>query len=105
MESKLTQEGLTPELKAKIIRLCKAIIPHAAIWIYGSRARGDYSERSDIDLALEASQAIDFFTISELKDVLGAANIPYRIDIVDIHSIQDQEFKNAIKKEMILWQN
>lgn len=32
-------DGLDPEIKAKIIRLCKAVIPDAEIWLYGSRAR------------------------------------------------------------------
>ncbi len=34
--------GLTPEAQAKIINICKAIIPDATIWLYGSRARTDY---------------------------------------------------------------
>lgn len=97
-------DGVKPEVKDKIIKLCKAIIPDAAIWIYGSRARGDYTERSDIDIALEASQPIDFFAIAELKDILAAANIAYRFDIVDLNAIQDIGFKSAIEKERILWQ-
>ena len=104
MEIKLTPEGLAPELKSKIIGLCKTIVPKASIWIYGSRARGDYTDRSDIDLALDAKQPIDFFIIAELKDVLEAANISYRFDVIDLNSISDQKFKDAVKKEMVLWQ-
>lgn len=95
--------GLTPEAQTKIINICKAIIPDAAIWIYGSRARTDYSENSDVDLALEADRPISFFEISELKDTLKATNLAYSFDIVDINSIKDQNFKNMIKKERILW--
>ena len=105
METKqLTPEGLEPELKAKIIRLCKAIVPDAAIWLYGSRARGKYREFSDIDLALDAGKPINFNTIAELKEILAASDIAYRFDIVDFNSISDEAFKNAVKKEMILWQ-
>ena len=101
---KITPDGLSPEVKTKIINLCKAMIPDAAISIYGSRARGDYSERSDIDLVLDAQKPIDYFVIAELKDVLSATNIPQRFDIVDLNSIQDENFKKNIKKEMVLWQ-
>lgn len=105
METKqLTSEGLPLEVKSKIIGLCKAIIPKASIWLYGSRARGDYSERSDIDIALDAQSPIDYFIISELKDVFQAANIPYKIDIIDINNISDEKFKNAVKEEIVLWQ-
>jgi predicted nucleotidyltransferase len=100
----ITAEGLAPEVKTKIIKLCKAIIPDAAIWLYGSRARGDYSERSDIDLALDAGHAINYFSIAELKEVLQATNIGHSFDIIDLNSIQDQEFKAAVQKEMVLWQ-
>jgi predicted nucleotidyltransferase len=100
----LTPEGFKPEIKTKIINLCKAIIPDASIGIYGSRARGDYSERSDLDIVLEGSKPINYFDIAELKDVLNAANLPCSIDIVDINTVQDQDFKTNILKERIIWQ-
>lgn len=95
--------GLTPEVKTKIIALCKAILPEASIYIYGSRARGDYRERSDIDIALKADHPLDFFEIAELKDILKASNISYTIDIVDLNSISDTNFKKTIEKELVLW--
>jgi predicted nucleotidyltransferase len=98
-----SSNGITPETKTKIINICKAIIPDAAIWLYGSRARADFSENSDIDLALEADRPISFFEISELKDTLRATNLSYSFDIVDINSIKDNNFENMIKKERILW--
>jgi predicted nucleotidyltransferase len=100
----LAIEGFKPETKTKIINLCKAIIPHASIGIYGSRARGDYSERSDLDIVLEGDKPISYFDIAELKDVLSAANLPCSVDIVDINAIQDEDFKTNIKKERIIWQ-
>lgn len=76
---KLDISGLSSEIKAKIIGLCKVIVPDAAIWIYGSRARGDYKKSSDIDIALQAPQLISLFVIAELKDVLNAASLPHFI--------------------------
>ncbi len=96
-------DGINLEKKIKIVRLCKAIIPEARIYLYGSRARGKFSETSDIDLALEASKPISYYDIAELKDILEASNIGYAFDIVDINSIIDSKFKAAITKEMILW--
>lgn len=103
MESMIA-DGLKPEIKAKIIRLCKAIIPSAEIWLYGSRARGDFSDISDIDLALDAGVPIDYILLGELKDILAVANIYHRFDIVDLQSLPESNFKSVIQKEKILWQ-
>lgn len=96
-------DGIELGKKNKIIRLCKAIIPDARIYLYGSRARGKFSETSDIDLALNADKPISYYDIAELKDILEASNIGYAFDIIDINSINDPSFKAAIIAEMILW--
>ncbi|MBY0110125.1 MAG: nucleotidyltransferase domain-containing protein [Candidatus Babeliaceae bacterium] len=88
-----------------MINICKAIIPDASIWLFGSYARGDFSKNSDIDLALEADRPISFFEIAELKDTLQATNLSFTFDIVDINSVKDENFKNTIKKERIMWKN
>ncbi len=96
-------DGIDPEIKTKIIRLCKSIIPNGAVWIYGSRARGDFSDNSDIDLALDAGVPIGYMLLGELKDVLEATNIAYRFDIIDLQALPDSEFKSVIQKEKVLW--
>jgi predicted nucleotidyltransferase len=40
----LQANGLKKEEQDKIIGLCKAILPDCAIWLYGSRARGDLKQ-------------------------------------------------------------
>lgn len=90
--------GLDPVVKAKIISLCQAIIPNATVWLYGSRARGDFSKSSDIDLALDAGAPIGYLLIGELKDVLEAANIYHRFDIVDLQALPGNEFKSVIQR-------
>jgi len=99
----MVPDGVDPEIKTKIIRLCKAIIPDAAIWVYGSRARGDFSDRSDIDLALDTGKQIGYLVLGELKDVLEATNIRYRFDIVDLQALPESEFKSVIQREKVLW--
>ncbi len=96
-------DGLQNNERDKIVALCKAIIPNASIWLYGSRARGDYSHNSDIDLALKAETPIGYLQIAELKRVLEASNTPHSFDIVDINSLSDKNFKEYIEKEMVLW--
>lgn len=44
--------------KQKIIALINALIPDAKVILYGSRARGDFAEWSDIDLALDVGKRL-----------------------------------------------
>src|SRR3990167_1525126 len=95
-------DGLSSEGRRKIIDLCKAIIPDALIFLYGSRARGDYGERSDIDLALDAQRVIHYREMSELQEVLAAADMPYSFNIVDLNALKNDSYKKNVEKEKIL---
>jgi predicted nucleotidyltransferase len=97
--------GLKKEEQNKIIGLCKAILPDCTIWLYGSRARGDFKANSDIDLALDCTRAIDLIELSELKEVLNATNIFLKIDLADLSSINDHNFLKSILKERVLWKD
>ena len=89
-------DGLKPEIKAKIIRLCKAIIPSAEIWLYGTRARGDFSDIFNIDLALDAGVPIEYILLGELNDILAAANIYHRFDSIVLQSLPVANSKSVI---------
>jgi predicted nucleotidyltransferase len=95
--------GLTLEAKNKIIRLCKAIVPDARIILYGSRARGGYAKRSDIDLAIDAGRPLDIMELGELQEVLAATNLFYRFDVVDWQSIVSPTFKAEIERDGVIW--
>ncbi len=67
--------------------------------VFGSRARGDYKNGSDLDLAVkgEISDEI-YYKILNSFDLL---DIPYMIDIVFINKITKQELLDAIKRDGI----
>ncbi len=52
--------GITELLKDKVVAVISALVPHAKIYLFGSRARGTAGERSDIDLALDAGEKLNF---------------------------------------------
>ena len=97
--------GIGKEEQRTIIALIKALIPETKIYLFGSRARGDFSERSDIDLALDIGEKIEpRCKISEIKDVLEATNMIYHFDVLDIHNV-NEELKDRILKEAVEWKN
>jgi len=81
----LSIPGTLKNLKSKIIRE----LSPSKIILFGSKARGDFHEDSDTDIAVETSKNI------------GLSNIVGSIDLVDLKNIDD-EFKKAIEREGIV---
>jgi predicted nucleotidyltransferase len=96
--------ALQEEYKQKVIAILSALFPHARIILYGSRARGTESERSDIDVCLDAGKKLDRHAIAEAKSMLSESDIPYGIDIVDLHAISD-DMRTVILSEGIEWKS
>ena len=97
--------GINDEDRLKIIDLCKAVLPNCSIWLYGSRARGDFRSNSDIDIALDCKSSIDIMKLFELKEIFNASNILLKIDLVDLCSIEDKIFLASILQERVLWKD
>jgi predicted nucleotidyltransferase len=64
--------------------------------IFGSRAKGNFKNGSDVDLALKGKD-LDFETISKVSFELNEeSRMPYRFDVLNYHSIKEPELKNHI---------
>lgn len=94
--------GISQEIKDKIIGILNVLFPRAKLYLFGSRARGTYSQYSDIDLAIDMQTQIPLCDINEAKSMLAESNIIYKIDIVDLHRIPEK-MKEIIIREGILW--
>lgn len=90
--------------KNKIIALVSGLFPQAKIYLFGSQARGTQSSGSDIDLAIDNNAKIDIVEIGEVRDILNATNIPYKIDVVDFQSVY-AEMQQMIIHEGVLWKS
>lgn len=72
------------------------------IILYGSRARGDARERSDIDLAIVAPQAHDSDWLA-IVDVLDDADTLLKIDGIRYDALpKNSALKKAIDKEGVV---
>ena len=77
-------------------------LPGATIYLFGSRARKDYKEGADIDIAIQASEPISIDIISQLYNDLEKTTIPVSVDFVDFNRTSP-ELINRIKKEGFVW--
>jgi len=62
------------------------------VLLFGSRARGTASSRSDIDLAV-AYPSADVLRWQEVLDIVEAANTLLKIDCIRIDSLPDDQIK------------
>lgn len=90
--------------KEKIIKIIEIFFPTAKIILFGSRARKDYSERSDVDIAIDAGRALSMTEKGQILSMIDALNMPQTVDIVDLHRAPDA-LKNNILEEGITWKN
>jgi predicted nucleotidyltransferase len=71
------------------------------VYLFGSRARGDFNERSDYDLAFLSDEDIST-ELSILEEVLEESYIPQRFDLVNL-KFAGRELRRAVEREGILW--
>jgi len=70
------------------------------LFLFGSRARGDYSRFSDIDLGIYKKKKVDL-KISLLREILENSNLPFKVDIVVLNN--NKKFKDIVSKEGVRW--
>ena len=83
--------------KSKIISIIKALVPHTKIYLF-DLASGTAGKWSDIDIALNAGKPLPLTTIDEIMSIFQATNIPYKIEVVDMHQV-NKEMQHAIQSE------
>ena len=78
-----------------IINELKKYNPEKII-LFGSRARGDYRENSDIDIAVDVN--LSFREKRKLKEKIDLISGIYSVDLIFLDEVEDC-FKNKILKE------
>jgi len=73
------------------------------VYAFGSRANWQAKRASDLDLAVDANDAIKR-NIGNLEEELSLSALPYKVDIVNLSSMSDS-FRRAIMNDLvpILW--
>ncbi len=66
-------------------------------YIFGSRAKGNYKDGSDIDIAIKGDD-LTFKDILHCTGKLEELNIPYKIDLLDYDKIKEPALKDHIDR-------
>ena len=72
----------------------------AEVWIFGSRARGDHFEFSDVDVAYASSHVLPPGMISCIRENLEESRLPYKVDLGQVTDIVDS-YRAGILRDRI----
>ena len=87
-------ERVTDLLRAEVRRFPEV----RAAYLYGSRARGDYSPQSDIDIAIDAPDMTQK-TFAQLWSAIDALPIAYPLDCLWLQALPESPLKAQIKRD------
>jgi predicted nucleotidyltransferase len=71
----------------------------AKVWIFGSRARGEHSKFSDVDIMVEATTDVSN-VIGQAREAIIESNFPYKVDIVDLRDFA-AEYRSNFEREKV----
>lgn len=91
--------GIRNEVLEEIIKVISKYKEVKSAKIYGSRARGDYKDNSDIDIAIigeDITNSLHTKIYFELEELY----IPYKFDVINFHTLSsDDKVRESILKE------
>src|SRR5690242_6927352 len=94
---------LRPDQLATVLAILQAKAPEYEVWAFGSRAKWTAKDKSDLDLALVASERIPLSKLGRLREAFTDSYLPITVDVVDIHRVSD-EFRRIIESQKVILQ-
>jgi predicted nucleotidyltransferase len=91
---------MIPHLPYRFIEQLKALPFVEAIYLYGSRARGDNPERADIDLAIDCPTA-SREEWSQVMEIVEDADTLLHVDCVRLDQLSEGRFRDNIERDKV----
>lgn len=74
----------------------------AEVWLFGSCARGEVMQHSDIDIAVLAHDPLPDGFFAEFAADIEESPIPYDVDLVDLRRA-DSALAEEVRREGVKW--
>jgi type I restriction enzyme S subunit len=94
---------LSADHKRLVLDILRAhLLPRFKTWVFGSRATGRARRYSDLDLAIDAGRRLTLDEIAELAEAFSDSDLPYKVDLVDWHDIDDRWRQTIVAERVAL---
>lgn len=70
------------------------------VWVFGSRATGEFQKFSDIDLLYEAPEELALSFIFKIKSALQDSDFPIKVDIVNLKNLAESYREGVLKSRI-----
>ena len=82
---------LPPDDRRLVLNILRVHLPqNTKVWVFGSRVTGRARRYSDLDLAIDAGRRLTLDEIAALAEAFSDSDLPYQVDLVDWHYIDDR---------------
>lgn len=89
--------GIAPDHLDKISALFRKHSQIREAVLFGSRAKGNYREGSDIDVALKGHQ-VDSRVLAEIEAEYDTLYLPWKLDLIVYETIENSDLKDHIDR-------
>ncbi len=90
---------LTADLSNQILEVLSDYNPKM-VGIFGSYARGDHHDKSDIDILIDLSQRMGLIQLIQLENNLSD-RLGVKVDLVTYNSLKNPKLKKYIHQDLI----
>ncbi len=104
MDTKTVNNGLTQRDVETLYCIFQKYPEVKLVYIFGSRAKGNYKQGSDIDFAI-MNEGIKPDTITHIRGDIDESSLPYFVDILDYPKLSHKELKEHIDRVGIEFYN
>ena len=97
-----TRQRAIDELRRRVL---DALGDHdAAVWLFGSCARGEVFRHSDIDIAILPRGELPSWFFAQLAADIEESPIPYDVDLVDLRHVEPA-LVEEVRREGVKWRD
>ncbi|MBN1961981.1 MAG: nucleotidyltransferase domain-containing protein [Deltaproteobacteria bacterium] len=90
---------LNPRHYQKVLQIINKYRSLGDFYVFGSRATGQASKFSDLDILILGKESINIKNLSALERDFSESSLPFRVDIVDAHRVSASFLKTIIKNK------
>jgi len=92
---------ISPEHLEIVKTILSDFVPDCEVRVFGSRCHGTARKSSDLDLCICGNEKLDWKLFANLKDALMESDLPFRVDLLDYHTVPEHFKENVNNGEVI----